>query len=91
VAVEGDDARAVADAAEQVAHAVDHDLVVAQLLHGLGHELDHVALLTAQGGNAHDVLEEVRQRVFALLGFFVQFRTHCVFLLRSAPRLQVLQ
>ena len=60
VAVERDHARAVADAAEQVAHAVDDDLVVAQLLHRGGHELDHVALLAAQGGDAHDVLEEIR-------------------------------
>ena len=81
VAVEGDDARAVADAAKQVAHAVDDDLVVAHLLHGRGHELDHVALLAAQGGDAGDVFQEIRDLAFAFLGFRVQFRTHFLLLL----------
>ena len=81
VAVEGDHARAVADAAEQVAHAVDDDFVVAHLLHGRGHELDHVAFLAAQRGDAGDVFQEIRDFAFALFGFRVQFRTHFLLLL----------
>jgi hypothetical protein len=58
VSVEGDDARAAPDAAEDVAHRVDSDFVVAAVEHLALDAADDVAFLGADGLDGDEVAEE---------------------------------
>ena len=68
VGVEGDDARAVADAAEDVAHAVDADFVVAALEHLALDAADDVAFLRADRLDGDEVAEETHDVSFVRAG-----------------------
>lgn len=71
VAVKSNHAGAVADAPEQVAHAVNDDFLVAHVFHGFFEELDDFAFLAAGRGNRGGVLEEFDDFVFPLFGFVI--------------------
>ena len=64
VGVEGEDARAVADAAEDVAHRIDADLVVAAGLHLGLDAADDVALLGAERLDGDEIAEEADETAF---------------------------